>query len=221
MNRYLLSLGILSLSAFAAADNIKAKIHTSFDIENVLFALAYDSSSLFGPGALSYDFHYITNKVTPTITAGSTFDVDYSFNNTFALPVISYTVFATYNGGTGGSIAFDPTAATSLEGNPWPLEAWTGWITEQRFLESFAAINPGGYDNADIWNASYRSMLNNSVAPSATGDATLVNYSNGVNGGSVSNFVYTPTAVPEPASLMAVAFGVAGMMRLRKSNKRA
>ena len=204
----LLATVVASLSASASADQISATITPTRNLTHVIFAFAYDSSTIFGPGAVSCNYFPEAD-----IPAGGPVNITETYTNFFSIPIIGYTVFAEYNDslGSGATIGFKKSVGDDLilNSDPWPFDTYSpafGTQSEDVFVHALET------NNADQWDRALKRMIYYGQAPALGEDSTLVNFSNATNGGTVTNV----QSVPEPASLLALTIGVAALIRRRQ-----
>jgi hypothetical protein len=210
----LLSLTLFS-SAHSSLETLNVTINNTVDLQDVRLVWLTDSTSIFGPNY--YGKGYVDITAGSTLAAG-THSFAFSVDNFFSLPDVGYSIFADYSGRAGATIAFDPAAAATYIGNPWPFDTAPGpaqppspfvYESESTFLSALATNNADQFDKVADWL-----RIEGALAPT-NGNSTLINFSDGVSAGS-AHLDVVPAAVPEPSSVVAVGVGIVGLLGLRR-----
>lgn len=209
LRSFFLATTVFTLVSGAAADDLSFTVTPTRDLYDVVFAFAYDSSSLFGAGSLSLNYIQVT-KGSKHLDAGVPTSLSLPYTNSFSLPIVAYTVLGKYDDslGSGATVGYSEAAGDALiaASASWPFDSASpyGTVSESTFLTSLT-----GSLNADQLDIVFRRIIKEGESAAPGSDARLVNFSDATNGGTVTNV----QAVPEPVTLMALAGGLVALRR--------
>ncbi len=191
----------MALGSTAMAVDVNVNLDTTQDLSNsVLLYNSNDGTNDFGLFLL------------PDIAAGSySQTVTISGDDYQKYQTYKYTLLSNYGTGGGVSVAMDNTAAGTAIGNSFEtvFNADESTIsTDLVNLRSDDALTQflAGADLNNFFSTRLTQMP-------TVGPATLIDFSNGFNGGTMT---VTVTPVPEPATLLGLGAGALVLVRRRK-----
>lgn len=197
---------VLAVAAASQAVEITASLQSSVQVDDGIFAYADEDGS--PSGALALD----------TIEAGKLYSETANVEGDITQYLsYRYTLIGTYGGGAGIVLGLNPEAAANAIGTEFStLFPGVNEASLVSSVQSSHRVLNGSGSFADLLNlGTAKNFLENNRSMFAQGltGGSLVAFSTGQD---VGTLVATPTAVPEPASMIALGAGAAALMRRRR-----
>jgi hypothetical protein len=194
----------LAVTAAASADDVTVTLNTSVNLDNSIFA--FEDTT---PGSSAQGAALLNN-----IPAGS-YTQTFNLNGDLSqFASYRYTLLSTYtdDAHTGVVIGLNADAAQSAVGSSF--ESVFG-VTESSIVSAIQGVYSGDFFTELVSLSTLQSFANDNLSklPLGLSGGSLVAFSDGTNVGRLNA---APAAVPEPASMLALAGGAAALLRRRR-----